>query len=83
MEYDGKEFNDPILRCDQCSKLTHREFISKHAGCCHCGNKRFKNVRGMSSDEHECLSNGTLQIGKKDYKIDADFLVLFEEVENE
>ena len=83
MDYEGKEFNDPVVRCDQCSKLTHRDFTSKHAGCCHCGNKRFKNVRGMSPEEHEGLAAGTLEIGKKDYTMDPDFLALFEEVENE
>lgn len=83
MDYEGKEFNDPVLRCDQCSGLSHRDFISKNAGCCHCGNKRFKNVRGMSSEEHAQLETGTLVIGKKDYKIDPDFLALFKEVEDE
>jgi len=83
MDYEGKEFNDPVLRCDQCSELTHRDFISKHAGCCHCGNKRFKNVRGLSEMEHTALTAGTLEIGKKSYDMDPDFLALFQEVENE
>jgi DNA-directed RNA polymerase subunit RPC12/RpoP len=83
MEYDGKDFNDPILRCDQCSKITHRDFISKHAGCSHCGNKRFKNVRGLSQEEYSGLKNRTLAIGKKAYEIDKDFLSLFEGVEDE
>lgn len=83
MDYEGKEFNDPVLRCDQCSKLTHRDFISKNAGCAHCGNKRFKNVRGLSPDEHAGLTDGSLKIGKKSYSIDVGFLDLFEEVADE
>ena len=83
MDYEGDEFNDPVLRCDQCSGLTHRDFLRKHAGCHHCGNKRFKNVRGFSAEEYAGLKSGMLAIGKKSYTIDPAFLTLFEEVEDE
>ena len=83
MDYEGKEFNDPVLRCGQCSKLTHRDFLKKNAGCRHCGNKRFKNVRGLSEKEYHGLKAGTLAIGKKSYSIDNDFLILFEEAKDE
>lgn len=80
MEYDGKEFNDPILRCDQCSKITHRAFLSKYGGCNHCGNKRVRNVLGMSATEYHELRRGVLKIGiEHPYQIDPDFLALFEE----
>jgi len=80
IDYEGKEFNDPILRCTQCSKLTHRKYISHNAACVHCGNKRFKNVRGMNWDEYTGLQAGTLDIGlKKPFNIDPDFLACFEQ----
>lgn len=79
--YDGPDFNDPVVRCEQCAKLTHRKFISYAAGCCHCGNKRFKNVRGMNEIEYYGLENGNLDIGlEKPYKIDPDFLAEFEQM---
>lgn len=81
-KYDGKEFNDPILRCEQCSKLTHRLFISHNAGCFHCGNKRFKNVRGMNDEEYYALKEGRLPIGlKMPYIIDPEFFEQFEPTE--
>jgi len=81
-KYDGKEFNDPIVRCEQCSKLSHRKFISHNAGCVNCGNKRFKNVRGLHDDELQGLKNGTLQIGLNlPYTIDPEFFEQFEPAE--
>ena len=79
-KYDGKEFLDPIVRCDNCAALVHREFIGKHAGCNHCGNKRFKNVQGLSGPEHIGLTDGTYDLGLKEYVIPADFLAIFQEV---
>lgn len=82
MEYDGKEFNDPVLRCDQCSELVHRLFLSAHGGCNHCGNRRVRNVQGLNADEFEGLTEGTLNIGiQKPYTIDPDFMALFEVAE--
>ena len=81
-KYDGKEFNDPIVRCDQCSKLTHRKFISVQAGCFHCGNKRFKNVRGLNDEEYRGLKEGILDIGLvKPYTIDKEWFDQFEPAE--
>lgn len=81
-DYDGKEFLDPVVRCDACDKIVHRIFIQRHAGCCHCGNKRFRNVRGVTGEEKNGLAEGTLKIGlKPGYKIDPDFLELFQPAE--
>ena len=82
MEYGGKEFNDPVLRCDSCSKLVHRKFITVYAGCNHCGNKRFRSINGLSSEEHRTLKDGTYKLNLDNYKIDPDYLNLFEEVED-
>ena len=84
MKYDGPDFNDPIVRCDQCVKIVHRAFLEKHGGCCHCGNKRVRNVQGMDLDEYKKLEAGTLVIGiEQPYKIDPEYLALFEGVSNE
>jgi len=83
IDYQGRDFNDPIVRCEQCAKITHRAYIKKYAGCVNCGNKRFKNVRGLEEDEYYGLKNGTLKIGLDiPYKIDPNFLKQFEEAED-
>ena len=77
-KYDEKDFNDPVVRCDQCSKLTHRAFITKYGGCFHCGNKRFRNVTAFSEDEYNGLKGGNMKIGiNKPYKIDHEYLKEF------
>ena len=84
IDYNGAKFNDPIVRCSQCSALSHRKFISHRAGCVKCGNKRFKNVRGMNEEEFNGLRDGTLEIGlKRPYVIDPIFLAQFEPVEEQ
>ena len=82
MDYNGKEFNDPIVRCYSCSKLVHRAFIAVHAGCNHCGNKRFRNVTGMNDKEYNALKNATYDFGLKEYKIDPDNLNEWEEADS-
>lgn len=77
VNYQGKEFNDPIVRCHSCSNLVHRKFIGAYAGCNHCGNKRFRNVSGLNEDEYMALNNGTYDFGLKEYKIDSEFLNQF------
>jgi len=78
MDYTGKEFNDPILRCEGCTKLVHRVWISEKGGCNHCGNKRFKALHGMNEEELNQLKTGEYDFGLKSYEIDLDFLKLFE-----
>lgn len=81
-KYLGKDFIDPILRCDQCAKISHRKFISKYGGCYHCGNKRLRNIRTLTTEEYYGLKDETLTIGiKKPYKIDPEFFEIFEQVE--
>jgi predicted nucleic acid-binding Zn-ribbon protein len=76
---DKRGFPDPVIRCDQCGKLTHRAFITKFGGCCHCGNKRFKSVVALTEDEYAALLAGTLDVGTdKGYKIDPEYLNIFE-----
>ncbi len=78
-KYDGDEFQDPILRCDACNKLVHRKWIAHHAGCNHCGNRRFRNVRGMNeAEELNPLRAGTYDLGLADYEIDPEWFDLFE-----
>lgn len=82
MDYDGPEFKDPIVRCESCAKIVHRQFISVYAGCNHCGNKRFKNVLAITGEEMQGLKSGKYELNLKGYEIDPDFLALFEEVED-
>lgn len=78
-KYDGADFNDPVIRCDQCSKITHRKFIEKYGGCCHCGNKRFSNVTAILGEEYTALKSGEMDIGiEKPYEIDPEFFDVFE-----
>ena len=54
---------DPIVRCNQCSKLVHTGFIAEHGGCHECGNRRFKNVTGISGEEMKQLRAGRFDFG--------------------
>jgi len=81
IDYNGKGFNDPIVRCEGCAKLVHRKYISKIGGCNHCGNKRFKSLRGLTGDEFKAISEGTYDFSMKSYTIDPDYLEMFEETE--
>ena len=77
-KYDTNELTDPLVRCVNCAKLVHREFISLGAGCFHCGNKRVQIVQGLDDKlEIEPLANGTYDLGLKDYTIDPEYLAAF------
>jgi len=67
----GKEdgFNDPVVRCTECSKMFSREKLRDAGMCPACGNKRVRNCLTLSEDEMKQL---------KDNNIDPDFLALFE-----
>ena len=76
MNYDTKEmsdFNDPIIRCESCQELLLRATVSEIGCCSRCGNRRVKNVNILQPDEMEKL---------KKWKVDPEFIVLFEEREN-
>lgn len=82
VEYNGKEFNDPIVRCTDCLSLVHRIYISKKGGCHHCGNRRMKNVLTMKPEEMSKIIDGSInfELDKKDWwPMDPAFLGLFEE----
>ncbi len=79
-KYAGPDFNDPVVRCDDCNKLVHRTYIHKRGCCNHCGNRRVKNLQMFRGEEWESVKDGTYDFGVKDYKIDEEFLILFEEV---
>lgn len=64
-------FNDPVVRCCECSKIITRDEIRKSGGCPACGNKRVRNVLNMTDVEMNNL---------KIRGIDEDFLALFEGV---
>ncbi len=66
--HKDREFEDPVMRCDGCGSLVSSMMIKK-LGMCSCGNRRFKNVQGMSEEEMTRM---------KEWKIDPDFLALFE-----
>ena len=85
-KYEGREFCDPVVRCDSCNKITHRKFISKHGGCFHCGNKRFVSISAFSEEEFNDLKSGNMEIGiEKPYELDRDYFKTFgptQEVKN-
>lgn len=81
VDYFGRNFNDPIVRCDACNRIVHRVYISHRAGCNSCGNKRFRSLTGLSQEEFTALENGTYDLGLKSYTIDPDYLSLFEDCE--
>jgi Zn finger protein HypA/HybF involved in hydrogenase expression len=68
----SEEFNDPVVRCTDCQRITTREEIRKFRMCPDCGNKRFRNVLVLNKKEMDSL---------KAQDIDADFLSLFEAVD--
>ena len=82
-DYYGDEFLDPILRCDDCSNLVHREFITKRGCCNHCGNRRLKNVQLLQEEEYRKIEAHTYDFGLKKWEVDSEFLKLFEGMEDE
>lgn len=70
---------DPILRCDDCKKITAKLFISQKGCCFHCGNRRFKTISTMEKEDIDALKAGTYPLGVKDYEMDPDFFASFTE----
>lgn len=69
-----QDFPDPVVRCDSCHVIVHRQHIHR-VGCCpECGNRRFRNVLTLKEQEMEDL---------KKTNIDPEFLALFEGVQLE
>jgi DNA-directed RNA polymerase subunit RPC12/RpoP len=67
-------FDDPVIRCTECQAIVYRSYITKEGRCQKCGNRRFRNVSTLNSDEMKDL---------KDKKVDPEFLALFEGGEDE
>lgn len=73
--YLNKEaFPDPVIRCDSCHVLVHRKHVHTMGCCPECGNRRFRNVLTLKENEMEKL---------KEWKIDPEFIALFEGVQLE
>lgn len=64
-----QDFPDPIVRCDSCADIVHRQHIHQFGCCPNCGNRRFRNVLILKETEMEKL---------RDDGIDPEFLALFE-----
>lgn len=79
-KYDTPEMRDPLVRCYHCAKLVATQFINKHAGCNHCGNKRFNFLYTLTEEEMNQLRQGTYDLGFLDYRIDPEYLDIFEGV---
>ena len=71
----GKDgpFNDPVVRCDSCTKLIKTANVRKFGMCPHCSNTRVRNVRTFSEGE---------LIQLKEWDIDPEWIALFEGVES-
>lgn len=64
-------FDDPVVRCCECSSIILREQIQRSGGCPYCGNRRVRNVLNMT---------GVEMAGLKEKGIDEAFIALFEGV---
>jgi len=78
-KYDTAELTDPLVRCYHCTKLVSIQYISKHGGCNHCGNRRFNYIRGITTEEKVALQQREYDLGV-DYDIDPEYLDIFQPV---
>lgn len=78
-KYDTPYLSDPLVRCDNCAKLVLVQFVNKHSGCNHCGNKRFQQLYSMNGEELNALRDQEYDLGMK-YEIDPEFLAIFQAV---
>jgi len=80
-KYDHSDLRDPLVRCYACGKLVHQQFINKHAGCNHCGNKRFYFVYTITGEEMDALKTSTYPLDIGDYQIDPEYIAIFKGVQ--
>lgn len=81
-KYDGGgAMIDPLVRCDNCAKLVAVAFIHEHAGCNHCGNKRFNFLYLINEEEMTAIREGSYDFGLGDFVLDDEYLAIFEAVE--
>lgn len=78
-KYDHADLRDPLVRCVNCAKLVLVDFIREHAGCNHCGNKRFQLIYSMNGEELDDLRSRSYDLGMK-YEIDPEYLAIFQPV---
>jgi uncharacterized CHY-type Zn-finger protein len=71
-KYDADQsFNDPVLRCTECSKLLFHEEILKVGKCKYCGCRKIRSVEVFNDLELKLMKNKG---------IDPEYIALFEEV---
>jgi len=64
-------FNDPVLRCDSCSKLVRHVVLTQMGKCPHCGSRKVRKMDTFNSEELKQM---------QEWGIDQDYLALFEVV---
>ena len=65
---DNLSFNDPIMRCCECSSLIMRVSLREKGCCPKCGCKRVRNVLGLTKTEMDaCIEKG----------VDPEFIALW------
>ena len=73
MKYDPKgKFQDPVVRCGECSKIVLHQGIVDTGCCPNCGAGRVRNLRVFNSEEKKQM---------EEWGVDPDFISLFEGVE--
>ena len=80
VDYTDAGRNDPVMRCKDCAKLVHKDFIHKYGKCHICGNLRYSPAYVLSEDEMDGLKVGTLNLEIGEYVIDPEWLAMFEGV---
>jgi hypothetical protein len=71
----GKDdpFEDPVVRCDSCSRILLTTKL-KHLGSCICGSRKVRNVMGFTPVEQDLM-------GK--WGVDPKWLRLFEKTDSD
>ena len=74
MDY-GKDgpFNDPVVRCDKCSKILLLEKIRQDGVCPHCGARRIRNLLAYNDEELSQM---------KRWAVPNEFIALFQETKS-
>lgn len=66
---DDGPFNDPVVRCDGCSKIILKEKIGEIGMCPNCGHRRVNKLRVFNEEE----LNQMIEWG-----VDPDYFAIFE-----
>jgi hypothetical protein len=62
-------FNDPVVRCDKCSKILLLEKIRQDGTCPYCGSRRIRNLLAFDDEEAAQM---------KAWNIPEEFMKIFE-----